>query len=177
MVGDRTFVSNLTAHHGEFKFELFFSHNRQKHAQSSRYHVHLNELRIKNPFPFHLSCYLRKQRARNLNKTHLFLFIFKFELFFSHNRQKHAQSSRYHVHLNELRIKNPFPFHLSCYLRKQRARNLNKTHLFLFILATVGRHIVCVQSTRNSRENCKRLPGCNRYPRLPYVRSATRKSD
>ena len=115
MVGDRTFVSNLTAHHGEFKFELFFSHNRQKHAQNSRYHVHLNELRIKNPFPFHLSCYLRKQRARNLNKT----------------------------------------------------------YLFLFILATVGRHIVCVQSTRNSRENCKRFPGCNRYPRLPYVRSAT----
>ena len=114
VVGDRTFVSNLTAHHGEFKFELFFSHNRQKHAQSSRYHVHLNELRIKNPFPFHLSCYLRKQRARNLNKT----------------------------------------------------------HLFLFILATVGRHIVCVQSTRNSRENCKRFPGCIRY-HLPFVRSAT----
>ena len=116
MVEDRTFISNLTAHHGEFKFELFFSHNRQKHAQNSRYHVHLNELRIKNPFPFHLSCYLRKQRARNLNKT----------------------------------------------------------HLFLFILATVGRHIVCVQSTRNSRENCKRFPGCNRY-HLPYVRSATRR--
>ena len=116
VIGDRTFVSNLTAHHGEFKFELFFSHNRQKHAQNSRYHVHLNELRIKNPFPFHLSCYLRKQRARNLNKT----------------------------------------------------------HLFLFILATVGRHIVCVQSTRNSRENCKRFPGCNRY-RLPYGRSATRR--
>ena len=116
MVGDRTFISNLTAHHGEFKFELFFSHNRQKHAQNSRYHVHLNELRIKNPFPFHLSCYLRKQRARNLNKT----------------------------------------------------------HLFLFILATVGRHIVCVQSTRNSRENCKRFPGCNRY-HLPCVRSATRR--
>ena len=106
MVGDRTFVSNLTAHHGEFKFELFFSHNRQKHAQSSRYHVHLNELRIKNPFPFHLSCYLRKQRARNLNKT----------------------------------------------------------HLFLFILATVGRHIVCVQSTRNSREKCKRFPDATDTP-------------